>query len=469
MRKRLFGTAGIRGRYLEEVTPQLAFEVGAALVTYLGADKIVVGGDGRLTTPLLKLMASAGAMATGAEVLDVGLVPLPTLAWSVSNLGGDAGIFITASHNPPTDNGIKVFNSMGMEFTESMEQDLEGIIFSKSWRLADWDHVGNQVLIDGVIEDYIDRLTEVIMPSEFRKKPKVLIDTANGAPSLVTPRVLKNIGADVVSINAHIDGRFPGRAPEPRPNVLEPFLPIAKVVGADIYLAHDGDGDRLAVLDPAKGFIKQDRIIALIAKHKLKDRKGTIVVSIDVGNAVRDVVESEGGKLAVVKLGKIHEGLLKHPDAVLAAEPWKLIDPSWGPWIDGIYQAAYLVRLMIEEGLSIGQLMKSVPNYPQARFSIRVPKDMKEQVFEAMKEKLLSMLREGEGQVITIDGLRVNFPDKSWILIRKSGTEPKVRIYGESMDQKKLEDMVESLIGAARKCLKIKGLHEISVEGKIIA
>ncbi len=465
--RRLFGTAGIRGRYLEEVSPHLAVEVGMALATYVKASKVVIGGDGRLTTPVLKLAAAVGAMTVGANAIDVGLVPLPTLAWSVRKYGGDGGIYITASHNPPTDNGIKVFTAKGMEFPESDERELEKIIREKSWRLADWDSVGKYEARLGALEDYVEEVSSKVMPAKVRRRPKVLVDTANGAPSLATPNVLRSIGADVVTLNANVDGRFPGRTPEPRPDVLEPFLPVAKDVGAHVFLAQDGDGDRLAVLDPAKGFIKQDRIIALIAKRKLEERKGTIVVSIDVGNAVRDVVEELGGKLYVVKLGKTHEGLLKNPDTLIAAEPWKLIDPSWGPWIDGIYQAGLIVKWMAEEGKDISELMSEVPNYPQARYSLKMPKHVRDQVFETMKDELLRMAGE-DSEIITIDGLRVNFPDRSWLLIRKSGTEPKIRIYGEAESPQTLEAMINKLVRTATSTLRKLGVKEVKVEGKII-
>ena len=465
--KRLFGTAGIRGRYLKKVSSELAYKVGASLATYLNAKKIVIGGDGRLTTPLLRLAAGVGSMTAGSDVIDVGLVPLPVLAWSVSKYGGDGGIYVTASHNPPTDNGLKVFNREGMEFTEAMEIDLEALIFSGGWRTSDWDSVGRREEVLNAVEEYLSQLYDVVKPSSVKLRPKVLVDTANGAPSLATPLILKSMGADVISLNSNVDGRFPGRLPEPRPDVLEPFIPVAKSLGAHIFFAQDGDGDRLAVIDPKDGFIKQDRIIALIAKHKLEERKGTIIVSIDCGNAVRDVVSDLGGKLAVVKLGKTHEGILRFSDALIAAEPWKLIDPSWGKWIDGIYQASLITKLMMETGKTIGELMSDIPNYPQARYSIATGDELKEGIYEVLVEELKELMK-GTERVLEIDGFRVDFADNSWVLVRKSGTEPKVRIYGEARSIRKLEDIVKSLIKRAVSYARSKGYEGIEVEGKII-
>ncbi len=465
--RRLFGTAGIRGRYLKKVSPELAYKVGASLATYLKGNKIVIGGDGRLTTPLLRLAAGVGSMTSGSNVIDIGLVPLPVLAWSIIKYDGDGGIYVTASHNPPTDNGLKVFNKEGMEFTEAMEIDLETLIFSGGWRTSDWDSVGKREEVLNAVEEYLNQLYSVVKPSLIKLKPKVLVDTANGAPSLATPLILKSMGAEVVSLNSNVDGRFPGRLPEPRPDVLEPFIPVAKSLGTHVFFAQDGDGDRLAVIDPKDGFIKQDRIIALIAKHKLEEKKGTVIVSIDCGNAVRDVVSDLGGKLAVVKLGKTHEGILRFNDALIAAEPWKLIDPSWGKWIDGIYQAALITKLMMETGKTIGELMSEIPNYPQARYSIATGESLKESIYEVLVNELKGLMK-GKEKVLEIDGFRVDFADNSWILIRKSGTEPKVRIYGEAKSVKKLEEIIKSLIGKAVNYARSKGYEEIEVEGKII-
>ncbi len=465
--KRLFGTAGVRGRYLKEVGPEIFLYLSATIATYLKARKSVVGGDGRLTTPLLKNSVIAGLLASGSDVIDVGLVPLPVLAWSTRYLKRDLGIYVTASHNPPHDNGLKAFYGTGMEILEEDESKIEELYLSKKWVFVDWDAVGALTSATHIIEEYIADLLSRLCTENKKNRIRVLIDTANGAASLVTPRVLSELGAQVLTLNSNVDGRFPGRHPEPRPDVLEPLLPIARELGVDAFLAHDGDGDRLAVLSPTKGFVKQDRIIALLAKEILSEKRGTVVVSIDVGNAVKEVVEMAGGKLAITKLGATHTGILKYPDTVMTAEPWKLIDPGWGAWVDGVYQAAFLTKLMIERSSNIDTLLKDIPDYPQARISIEVPKELKEEVYESLKTKLLEW-RTPDSEILTVDGLRVNYVDKSWLLVRKSGTEPKIRIYGESISYDDLKNKVNELVIEANKILKKHGLKEVRVDGKII-
>lgn len=465
--RRIFGTAGVRGRYLTDVNPEMFFGLGASLATCLKARKSVVGGDGRLTTPVLKSSVVVGLLTASCDVIEVGLVPLPVLAWSTRHLASDLGVYVTASHNPPHDNGLKAFYGNGMELLEEDEVKVEELFHNRGWKQSDWHDVGALTSANHAVSEYVAELFSRMEPLRGVGRPKVLIDTANGAASLVTPRILVGMGAQVFTLNSNIDGRFPGRHPEPRPDVLEPLVPVARSLNVDVFLAHDGDGDRLAVLSPRSGFVKQDRIIALLAKHVLSLRKGTVVVSIDVGNSVRDVVEAAGGKLAVTKLGATRTGILKHSDVVMTAEPWKFIDPTWGPWVDGIYQAALLVKLMMEEGKNVDELLSEIPDYPQARVSVEVPKRLSDEVYEKLSAKLMEW-KTPESEILTLDGLRVNYEDRSWILIRKSGTEPKIRIYGESLDYKVLKDRIDVLLKEVNTVLKKHGVSELRVDGKII-
>jgi len=469
---KLFGTSGIRGKYPEKVNPELGFKLGAAIAYMFNAKSMCVGGDGRVTTPILKFSVITGAMYVGADVLDTGLVPLPLIPWSIKKIKCNCGVYVTASHNPPTDNGFKVFSGRAMELTSIEEREAEELLRRGVWMPKNWDLVGSYSLRVDLIDEYIEGLSSRLSPSKVKFTPKILIDTANGAASHVTPKVLRNLGAKVFTLNANIDGRFPGRVPEPRPDVLEPLRPIAQSLNADVFFAHDGDGDRLAIVDPARGFIKQDRILALIAYYKLREGKGSIVASIDCGNALKDIVYELGGKLFLTKLGKTHEGLLKYGDVLMAGEPWKLIDPSWGTWVDGIYQAALITKIMMEEGVGIHSLMKQIPNYPQARYSILVDTELRNQIYDDVvnfvSEELPRKLKKRVAEVLTIDGIRINFEDKSWILIRKSGTEPKIRLYAEALKTTELEKMINLVLTHIRRVSKIKRSKVFSVEGALI-
>jgi phosphoglucosamine mutase len=445
---KLFGTAGIRGKYLEKISPELIYRLGLALAVYVGAKgDITVAYDVRTTSPLLAQLAAAGVMAGGVNAIMLGLAPTPVLAYSIPHTKSRAGIMITASHNPPEYNGAKVFNANGMEFTSDMEKDLEFLILRKDVLSlhASWKSVGRFVENSEVVEEYIDDLINHIeaVTSNREREIKISIDCANGAASNITPRVLRKLGSKVISVNCYPDGTFPGRIPEPRPDTLSIYVDTLKHLGVEALLAHDGDADRLALVIPGKGFVKQDLLIALFAKEKLKDRKGTVIVSVDVGKEVKEVVEDLGGKIVYARLGKIHEKLKDTPNALLAAEPWKVIDPDWGPWVDGIYQAAWLVKISFENNKSIADLIEELPFYPSARISFQlIDEASKNKLYNLVKERLIPSLTEKATRVIDIDGLRVEYNDDSWILLRPSGTEPKLRVYMQAPTRNRLKSLL---------------------------
>lgn len=453
---RLFGTAGIRGPYLDKVSPELAFKVGLAVATYLeGKGSVAIGHDVRTTSWLLASSVASGVMAGGLDAVSIGLAPTPVLAYSVKRLRARSGVVVTASHNPPEDNGLKCFNRDGMEYTEEMEEELERIIFEGRFNYAPWDRVGRLIQAPELIEDYVKDLIDRFKPERVKRRVRVIVDLANGAAYNITPRILRAIGAGVVTVNGNPDGFFPGRHPEPRPDVLDELGRITRSLRADGAFAHDGDADRLSVLDEGGAFIYNDVLIAFYAKLKLIEKGGgVVVVSIDTSTAVDEVVERYGGEIVRTKLGKTHEKLKElGRKAVMAAEPWKLIDPDWGPWVDGIYQATLITKKMLESGMTVSELLSDIPRYPQKRISYRVEESKKSLLYEEICNLMLESFRDYE-ELITIDGLRINMPDKSWVLVRKSGTEPKIRFYIEARSKKQLEEYISKVEKIMAKVLR---------------
>lgn len=460
---RLFGTAGIRARYFEKVNPQLAFNLGLALAKYNDSSgKLVLGHDVRTTSPLLAYALASGAMSGGLDVLILGLAPTPVVAYSTYKTDAKVGVSVTASHNPPEDNGFKVYDSNGMEYTVDMEEEIEELLenIGEDYYVP-WNRVGKPVSIQNLIEEYIDELID-----KFKTKPKrsvkVIVDCANGAAYDITPRILRSLGAKTLTIHCNPDGFFPGRTPEPRPDVLHYLNDLLCSLDAEIAFAHDGDADRLSVLTRKQGFIKQDRLIALYAKLKLSDRKGSIIVSIDVGRAVEEIVERYGGRIIRWKLGKTHEKLKEKTNVLLAAEPWKLIDPDWGLWVDGIYQATWLTNLILTHG-SLDDLLKDIPDYPSKRISIKFDEEKIADVYKGVVEDLLSV--KGNVKITTIDGVRLDYDDYSWVLVRKSGTEPKIRVYVEARNSQRLKELTNHVLELVKKHADKRGAKIYGIEG----
>jgi phosphomannomutase len=460
---RVFGTSGIRGVFPGVVNPELALRLSRALARYFNYGTCALGRDARLPSLPLSLALASGLTASRCSVVDLGLVHLAVVPWAVRRYRLGFGVYVTASHNPPQYCGVKVFREGGVEVTSEDEVAIESLLDAAGY--GSWDEVGGYTELNALGE-YVEELESVVRPGRVRRVPRVVLDVAHGPTALMAPRVLVDMGVRALVVNGNVDGRFPHRYPEPRPDVLEPYLPLLRALDYDAVLAFDGDGDRLAVVT-RRGFVKQDRVIALFARYVLQNRRGTVVVSVDCGGAVREVAEAYGGRLVYYRLGKTHEGLLRYGDAVLAAEPWKVIDPRWGTWIDGVYQAAYLAKVAAEEGRDFDGLLEGIPDYPQARYSVAVPEGVKLQVFSEVVEELRSRYSE-RATLTEVDGLRLDFDDGSWVLVRASGTEPKVRLYAEARTVDRLRSAVNEVLELIASSLSRRGLKPESVEGSLI-
>ena len=447
--KRLFGTRGIRGPIATKVTPELMLNLGLALATRLGGGEVVVGRDTRTSGEMLQQAFSAGVVAGGCDVVDVGIAPSPCIAFTTRELGAKAGAIVTASHNPPPDNGIAFYREGGMELLPEVELELEGIMFEGRARRAGWDSLGQAKRYPEAIPRYIEAIKRAV-----KVKPglKVVIDCANGAGSLVTPHLLRELGCKVTTLNSHPDGHFPGRASEPQPWNLGDLMRTVPEVGADIGLAHDGDADRLAVVDERGMFIKHDALIALFAKRVLEQRGGgTAVTSINTSVAIEEVVAKAGGKTVRTALGNIHAAMHEH-GAVFAGEPGKFILLEFGPWVDGVFTAAKVLELLSLKRKSVSEIFAEVPDYPMYHEDFPCPEERKGEFMQGMRGYLLEHVGEVR-DLLEIDGLRVNRMDGSWVLARVSGTEPKARLVVEGRTSAEMERLREIGLEGVKKFL----------------
>ena len=437
---KLFGTAGIRGDILTKVTPELALKFGASLASHLGnAGDVMVGYDNRTSSKMIEAAVTAGLLYGGCNVALIGLVPLPVLAFQTRRSKMHAGVMITASHNPPTDNGLKCFTNEGMEYIPEEEETLEHMIMTGTYRGVPWDRLGRVTALNDAKEEYIEAVLSKIAP--LRRRIKVVVDCANGTTSEATPVLLRRLGCEVIAINDHPDGFFPGRPLEPSPENLHVLSQIVRETHADVGIAHDGDGDRLAIIDEKGKFVVTDRVIALFAARALEELKGgCVITSVDTSFYIDWIVEKLGGTVERTRLGKIHVSLREKRQAVLAAEPWKIIDPRWGLWGDGIYSAACIVEMLDESGKNVTQLFADIPNYPQCRTSFACPDEKKAKARKLIETEIGK--EKDVASVWTFDGIRVNYLDGSWLLLRPSGTEPKVRLYAEGRTKQRLRELV---------------------------
>ncbi len=442
-----FGTSGIRGVVGEFLTPDLTVRAGLALGAYLGGGTVAVGRDTRVHGEALASLLSGALVSQGCDVIDVGVVCTPTLGCYVAEEGLDAGAMITASHNPPEYNGIKFWNPDGMAFTPEQEEDIEELMDDPP-EGPGWDGFGSLQEDPAAVRVHVERILNVV--DADAESLKVVIDCANGPSALVTPEVLREMGCDVVTLNSQLDGRFPGRNPEPKPENITDLMRTVKAVGADLGIAHDGDADRVVFVTEEGEFAGYDETLALVAARVVEEvGGGKVATNVDASMAVDRVVEEAGGEVVRTKVGDVYVAeAVKREGCVFGGEPngtW--IHPDVHMCPDGPLSAARMVALVAEEG-PLSDLVESVPSFPILRENVECPDDMKEEVMRCVTRRV----EEAGYDYDTVDGVRVEFDD-GWVLVRPSGTEPLIRVTVEAESEDRAEELLREFLGVVRECM----------------
>ncbi|MBP1911244.1 phosphoglucosamine mutase [Thermococcus stetteri] len=439
-----FGTSGIREVFNEKLTAELALKVGKAVGTYLNGGTIVIGKDTRTSGDVIKSAVISGLLSTGVDVIDIGLAPTPLTGFAIKLYGADAGITITASHNPPEYNGIKVWQANGMAYTPEMERELESIMDSGNFKKAPWNEIGTLRTGDPRGE-YIKEALKFV---ELGNSYTVVVDAGNGAGSVVSPYLQRELGNKVISLNSHPSGFFV-RELEPNAKSLSALAKTVRAMKADVGIAHDGDADRIGVVDDEGNFVEYEVMLSLISGYMLrKFGKGKIVTTVDAGFALDDYVRPLGGEVVRTRVGDVAvaEELARH-GGVFGGEPsgtW--IIPQWNLTPDGIFAGA-LVLEMIDRLGPISELAKEVPRYVTLRAKIPCPNEKKAKAMEIIAREALKTF--DYDRLIDIDGIRIENSDW-WVLFRPSGTEPIMRITLEAHTEEKAKE----LMGKAEKLVK---------------
>ncbi|MEM2439968.1 MAG: phosphoglucosamine mutase [Candidatus Bathyarchaeia archaeon] len=453
---RLFGTNGIRGLINKELTPELAVEIGCAIGTFFQQGRLMVGHDARTSSPMLAKAVIAGLNAAGCDVLFAGMAPTPTLQYAIKNHKVDGGVIITASHNPPEYNGIKVAWNDGIEISREQEIEIEKIFFGKVIRYAEWDKIGEMQTLTGIIDEYIEAIKRHVDVAKIAKKCyHIVVDAANSVAALAIPKLLRELGCKVTTINANIDGTFPARPPEPRPENLTELARTVKAVNADVGVAFDGDADRAIFIDETGEIHWGDKTFALVEKYFLLKNPGEKIVSpISSSTLVKDVADAYGGEVVWTKVGSVTVShTMKKLNAKLGGEENGGI--FYGPHQavrDGGMATALILDIMAETNKGLSNLLSELPRYFIEKGKVECPNELKEKVLGKIIEQTRGL------NTSTVDGVKIWFEDKSSILMRPSGTEPLYRLYAEAKTREKAEALIHEF------SLKLKRIID-SVKG----
>jgi phosphomannomutase/phosphoglucomutase len=445
---KLFGSSGVRGVAGTELTPERVTAIAAAAGDYCAADRVAVARDTRTTGPMLADAATSGLAAVGADVDRLGVVPTPGTQ-SYCEREGVPALQVTASHNPPAYNGVKVIGAEGVELDRESLEAIERRVLDETPARQGYDGVGRTRDVEGVREAYVDELCEAVDRERIADADlTVAVDPGHGAGSLTSPGFFRRLGCRVVTVNSQPDGHFPGRDPEPVPENLGDLRRLVRATDADLGIAHDGDADRAVFVDERGESVDGDASLAALAAAEL-GADDLMVSAVNVSQRVVDAVVSMGADLELTPIGSTHiitrvrERQAAGRTVPVAGEGnGGVFFPAFRLSRDGAYIAARFLELVTEEPAS--DLLAPFDGYHKVRENIPYETEAER---EAMLAAIADYAEQADAEVTTIDGFRLDYGD-AWVLARPSGTEPLVRVYAEGRSADRAEALAADLLDA---------------------
>jgi phosphomannomutase / phosphoglucomutase len=442
--QRLFGTNGVR--FVPGVTHDLDFVIrlAEAIGTYFGEGEVLLGQDGRSSSPALANAAVSGLMSSGRDVAEAGVVPTPALQYAVKTMGFKGGVMITASHNPPQYNGVKVVGQDGVEVPRLDEQRIEKIFFDRSQNKADWKGIGIARPEPSVVRTYNNGIaSRVNSKSIAGRKFTVVMDLGNGAQCVAAPYLVEGLGCKLITLNSIVDGAFPGRGPEPTPATLGELSQAVKSVGADLGVAYDGDGDRSIFCDETGRILWGDQSGCLIADYLMeRNPDSTVVTTVSTTQAIEAVAKKRGGKVIRTKVGSVDvsRAMLERKALLGFEENGGFLYSPHIPVRDGGMTTALMLECLAARGMAFSKTLAfAVPKFHQAKTKVEIDRRKTAQVMKAVEAQ-------AKGDVERIDGLKIWADGKSWALVRPSGTEPIIRIFTESESQAQADELLKKFV-----------------------
>ncbi len=449
------GTIG--GNVGEGLTPIDIVECTAAFGTWLKRrnsenNKVVLGRDARISGDMVRNLVSGTLQSVGLSVIDLGLSTTPTVEMAVTELDAIGGIILTASHNPKQWNALKLFNEKGEFISGQDGKEVLELVEQKSFAFVDVDHLGDFIKDKNQLNLHIDKilkLREVDVKAIKKRDFKVVIDCVNSTGGIAVPLLLKKLGVkDVVELFCAPNGRFPHN-PEPLPEHLTTISNEVKNQNADLGIVVDPDVDRLALVCEDGSMFGEEYTLVAIADYILQFSKGHTVSNLSSTRALKDVTEKAGGTYSASAVGEVNVvEEMKKTNAVIGGEGnGGIIYPGLHYGRDALVGIALFLSHLAKFGKSCSQLRSSYPNYYMSKSKIELTPEIDvDKVLEEIEKKYQNH------DINTVDGLKINF-DSDWIHLRKSNTEPIIRIYSESTSETAAENLVKKIKEDIKDCI----------------
>ncbi|MHB1908229.1 MAG: phosphoglucosamine mutase [Nitrososphaerales archaeon] len=440
--QKLFGTNGIRGIPGKDLTLDFITEMAQSIGSYFQGQKpLLIGHDVRNSSPFLSKAVLSGVLSSGSDADEAGLAPTPAHQYAVRTLGYGAGIIVTASHNPSQYNGIKVVASDGVEISRDSEREIESTFYEKNYKKADWKSLGSSRKETRVVQNYIEGIISKVNRNKISEsRLTVVMDIGNGAQAVTAPYLAEKLGVKVITINGQPDGNFPGRGPEPTPSVLNDLSKTVKSYGAAFGVAYDGDGDRSLFCDENGEIYWGDRTGSMLVDFLLqKHAGGPVVTTVSTSQLVGIIAKRRNSSVIWTTVGSVDVSrAMVNNNAPLGLEENGGF--FYGPHIpvrDGAMTTALVLEVLSSKATSFSKAIGELPIFHQKKAKFECPNEKKKKVMAQLEN-------DSKGaNVDRTDGLKIWTDDKSWILLRPSGTEPLIRVYAESDSQENLDSMTE--------------------------
>jgi phosphomannomutase len=423
----MVSVSGVRGRVGEGLTPELGCAFATALGTFADGGRVVLSRDGRPSGDMLRNAAVAGLVSAGCEVVDIGTAPTPTCGRAVRRLAAAGGLQITASHNPPEWNGLKLFGPDGAVLSADHGRTIKQMFEEERFRRVPWDRLGRVTTDDGSAAEHRDAVLKLVDVARVRaRRFRVLLDANGGAGGALGQTLLEALGCEVVAVGCGMDGHFAHPA-EPIPAHLTTVGPLVAGKKADVGFVLDPDADRLALIDAAGRCLSEELTLALAVKYRLRQQSGPVVVNMSTSRVNADVAATLGGSCERSAVGEANVvGRMRQLGAVIGGEGnGGVIDPRVG-WVrDPFVGMAMILDLLAGEGRPLADSAGSLPFYAMVKQKFDVDRGRLGAVLEALAKHW------PEAKVDRLDGLRLDWPDR-WLHVRPSNTEPVVRAIAEA-------------------------------------
>jgi phosphomannomutase len=439
--------SGVRGVVGESLTPTLLVRFAQAFGTYVGPGTIVLGRDTRTSGEMVRQAVLAGLLSTGCRVVDLDVCPVPTVQLLVRERRARGGICITASHNPAEWNALKFINSSGLFLAAAQARQLLDIYHQGEYAKVSGAEMREVTREAGAIDLHVKAVLDALgpLPASARKL-RVAVDSCNGAGSVVAPRLLAALGAEVFPVNTIPDGTFP-RGAEPTPENLTELCRVVRESGADVGFAQDMDADRLAVVDEQGHPVGEEYTLVLAARYVLARERGALVANLATTGALDAVAREFGCPIYRSKIGEanVTEEMRRHGAVVGGEGNGGVIYPRINFARDSLVGMALVLHLLAEEGRPVSEILKGLPRPVMVKEKLACRSDRIGRVLKVVREAYARFPQD------TRDGVKVTTPD-GWFLVRGSNTEPIIRLVAEAETEEQAHALVDDLRRRVEEC-----------------